>query len=793
MMPLPRRHLLIVAAVVALAASSCTVFGERVEPTASPQPQRGGTLRVGATWLQLDPHTTFVGFQHMILPGWELSRCCLLRTLYAYPGVPGAEGGGDVAPDLAVGLPEVSSDGTVWKIRIRDGIRYAPPLDDVEITSPDVVRAIERAASTDPFRGSYASFFLDVEGFEAFRRGDASTIAGLETPDEHTLIIRLTAPTGDLTSRLALSAAAPIPPNPFDPLARLGVAEGHDFDYGRFLVASGPYMVEGSEAVDFARAPSERVPAAGYHPGASLTLVRNPSWDPSTDPIRLALADRIEIVLGFGAFAGPTRTDTEIAALIRVGALDVSLTPVPTSLAQRYRVDPDMAAHVVFHPVGVERFVAINIAQPPFDDVHVRKALNLVVDKEALRRLSEELYGTTADVARHIGLDRDEGDLLAAYDPYRTPGDRGDRPLAEAEMRLSAYDSDGDGRCDEPECRGAILVFRVDPDSAPMAARLAGDARAVGIHLDLRSQDEVDCFDPRTHAALCIGWGWGSDYPSAATWFPGLFEGVRIECPEPYRTAGVCNNASLVGATDEQLTAWGYPTTEVPSVDERVARCLQIQGQARYGCWAELDRYLMEEIVPWVPLYVETAAYGYSSRVRDLSISELTRRPALDRIAVPEGDTGSLPELTRLSDVVRIGEPGIPDGRYVTRITLPDAVAAGMPQRPRGCTSYGEAACPVGAYTLTVRDGRFRLESDAPDISCLADSFRGFAAGRVTVEGTRALFQQTEAPCEGNAWVLWASSVGDLLTLEVSSDTSLSSDQYARVIFETHPWERVGP
>src|SRR2546430_10665120 len=49
------------------------------------------------------------------------------------------------------------------------------------------------------------------------------------------------------------SATAPIPPSPSDPNAMLGVATGHDDDYGRFLVASGPYMFKGSEALDLDR------------------------------------------------------------------------------------------------------------------------------------------------------------------------------------------------------------------------------------------------------------------------------------------------------------------------------------------------------------------------------------------------------------------------------------------------------------------------------------------------------------------------------------------------------------
>ena len=69
--------------------------------------------------------------------------------------------------------------------------------------------------------------------------------------DDYTLEIKLTEPAGDLGYRMSMAATAPIPPNPADLDAPLGVAEGHNDDYGRFLVSSGPYMFEGSEAMDF--------------------------------------------------------------------------------------------------------------------------------------------------------------------------------------------------------------------------------------------------------------------------------------------------------------------------------------------------------------------------------------------------------------------------------------------------------------------------------------------------------------------------------------------------------------
>src|SRR4029453_17562427 len=82
-------------------------------------------------------------------------------------------------------------------------------------------------------------------------------------------------------------------------------------DYGRFLVASGPYVIGGSEDLDFSVPPQQQEPASGFVPPTlndagrvtepgSLVLVRNPSWDPATDGLRPAYPDRIEMALGGG-------------------------------------------------------------------------------------------------------------------------------------------------------------------------------------------------------------------------------------------------------------------------------------------------------------------------------------------------------------------------------------------------------------------------------------------------------------------------------------------------------------
>ena len=57
-------------------------------------------------------------------------------------------------------------------------------------------------------------------------------------------------------------------------------------------------------------------------------------------------------------------------------------------------------------------------------------------------------------------------------------------------------------------------------------------------------------------------------------------------------------------------------------------------GDERYSCWAELDRYLMEEVVPWVPRTFMNIRDITSTNVVNYSYSEWGAQAAFDHFAV---------------------------------------------------------------------------------------------------------------------------------------------------------------
>lgn len=97
------------------------------------------------------------------------------------------------------------------------------------------------------------------------------------------------------------------------------------------------------------------------------------------------------------------------------------------------------------------------------------------------------------------------------------------------------------------------------------------------------------------------------------------------------------SNVSLVGATTNQLEDWGYPGATVPSVDDRIGRCLPLTGRSQVECWAQIDQALMETIVPWVPYALHAHSYVVSGRITNFALDQFTAQASLDQIALRPG------------------------------------------------------------------------------------------------------------------------------------------------------------
>ena len=209
------------AALVIAAAVVSTAGGSHSKSLA------GGTYRVG--WENSFQSDGFDPTGEFQIGVFGIYTNLLVRTLVGTNHVAGAAGR-LLVPDLAEAVPAPTNGGTRYTFTLKRGIRFAPPLDR-EITSHDVRYAIERLAR--PANGaSYAFYFDDIKGLDDYRAGHAKSISGIATLNARTISFDLTRPAGDFLYRLALPAAAPIPPE-------VGKCfEGKPGKYGRDMIAS---------------------------------------------------------------------------------------------------------------------------------------------------------------------------------------------------------------------------------------------------------------------------------------------------------------------------------------------------------------------------------------------------------------------------------------------------------------------------------------------------------------------------------------------------------------------------
>ena len=99
--------------------------------------------------------------------------------------------------------------------------------------------------------------------------------------------------------------------------------------------------------------------------------------------------------------------------------------------------------------------------------------------------------------------------------------------------------------------------------------------------------------------------------------------------------------------------------------------CLGLAFEAQLQCWAELDRHLTEDIVPWVPLLEASHYTLLSERVSGFSVDQSPSEPvaALDQIAV----TGEAPAASPAPQPEAF--PDIPPGSTGRASRRPRSVA----------------------------------------------------------------------------------------------------------------------
>ncbi|MGN6799878.1 MAG: BTAD domain-containing putative transcriptional regulator [Gaiellaceae bacterium] len=512
-----------VASVESLEGSptAAVAYGRRVwVGTQSLAPHHGGTVTILHTrQITLDPV-----FQGDLLP--PVSDGLTRDELVTYAHVQGSAGT-RLVPDLALAVPVPTNGGTVYTFRLRPDIQYS---DGQALRAADFRRAIERA-----FRLGAATreMFTNLIGASACNKTQCDLSHGVVTDDTaRTVTFRLVAPDPDLLANLTQPSASPVPRG--TPLTRLDATA---------IPGTGPYVV--SEAT-----------------ARHIVWTRNTrfrEWSHAAQPD--GNPDRIELRFGL-------QPDQEVRE-IEAGRADGIVDNIPAAMLPAVRAKYPARLHSYVIPTT--DFVRFNASRPPFEDVRVRRAVNLAVDRAEIVRL----YGGAALATPTCQVLPPGVFGFRRYCPYKGPD------LAEARRLVAVSGTEGQrvvvwGATDDPTISVGVVRY------------VASVVRSLGYHttVHLATHRQLAHLSSDVYDRIqMIDAGWGdSAYGFVTRWFE-------------------CHGGD----------GWFCS----PKVDLLNARARSLQAthpQTAAALWTQIDRELVDQAA-WLPMVNERGIDFLSTRV----------------------------------------------------------------------------------------------------------------------------------------------------------------------------------
>jgi ABC-type transport system substrate-binding protein len=383
----------------------------------------------------------------------------------------------DIVPDLARSW-SLSPDQRTYTFHLRQDARFS---NGRNVTAEDVRYSFERVLT--PGTKAPLTWVLDkIEGARAFLSDKASSISGIRVENDHTLVIKLDKPFGPFLSLLATTTAYIVPREEVD---RLGQ------NFGTHPVGSGPYVLT--------------------------------EWKHSQHLMLSAREDYFEGKPGLnGIFYRVIPEDLTAVMEFETGRLDTLL--IPTAEYRRYTTDPAWRGLVYGKPGLNSYYIGLNCTRKPLNDIRVRRALNLALDRQHILNTVFEKRGVLAAGPVPPGLWRDNG-------RPRTPEGYGYDPKKAKEL------------IQEAGAQGSTLKIYIstDPEILDIIEVVQNYLEQVGIKTEITQLDWSAFKHAVNEGEPDAFWlSWWADYPDPEDFLFPLFHsasagpgGNRTRCFNP--------------------------------------------------------------------------------------------------------------------------------------------------------------------------------------------------------------------------------------------------------------------
>tara|TARA_R110002051_G_scaffold129972_2_gene203732 strand:+ start:13138 stop:14754 length:1617 start_codon:yes stop_codon:yes gene_type:complete len=465
--------------------------------------------------------------------GYDWQNWSMIKSLF--------DGLMDYAPgttELRPGLAEsydVSADGKTFTFHLRTGVKFH---NGREMTADDVKYSLDRV--TNPVTQSPgAGFFGAIAGYDAMADGSATSLEGVTVIDPATVEIKLSRPDATFLHVMALNFASIVPSEAVD------AASG---DFGKMPVGTGAFKLD------------------EWTIGQKLVFAKNPNyWR-----VGLPYLDTVTFEVG----------QEPIVALLRLqnGEVDVPGDGIPPAKFQEVMGDPEQAARVVEGGQLQTGYITLNVTIPPLDNVDVRKAINMAINKD---RITQIINGRAVPATQPLPPSMPgytEGYAGYAFDP-------------EAAKRMLANAGFADGFETE------LYVMNTDPNPR-IAQAIQQDLASIGVSASIRSLAQANVIEAGGAGTAPMIWSggmaWIADFPDPSNFF-----------------------GPILGCAGAEEGGWNWSKFCVEEIDAEATTAdsmLDPTAPERLAMWSDVYMKVMEE-APWVPVFNEQRYTMKSARM----------------------------------------------------------------------------------------------------------------------------------------------------------------------------------
>jgi len=438
----------------------------------------------------------------------------------------------DLAEDYTI-----SEDGKTFTFTLRKGVKFH---NGREMTAEDVKYSIDRVVNPKT-QSPGAGFFGSIVGFEEASEGKAEGLSGITVVDPYTIKFELSRPDATFLHVMAINFSHVVPKEE---------VEKWGADFGKHPVGTGAFKL------------------------AEWTLGQRLVFERFQDYWNKGLPKLDQIVFEVG--------QEPVVALMRLqkGEVDVPGDGIPPAKFVEVKNDPAFKDMIIQGGQLHTGYVTMNVKIKPFDNVKVRQAVNMAINKDRIVRI---INGRA--VPANQPLPPSMPGYAKDYAGYPYDVEKAKALLAEA------------GLADGFETE--LFVANTDPQPR-IAQAIQQDLAAIGIKASIKSlaQANVIAAGGEPDGAPMIwsgGMAWIADFPD-----PSNFYGPILGC----------------GGAVQGGWNWSWYCNE--DLDKKAAEADSIVDPARKeereAMWRDIYLKIMED-APWAPVFNEERFTIRSSRI----------------------------------------------------------------------------------------------------------------------------------------------------------------------------------